>query len=377
MSAGAGTELEGRDWPELAAMDVASRVDQVRQTMAEDSIEIMIVTKSENVRWLTGFTGSNGRLVVTHDAFIAITDGRYREQITNQLDQAGVAATIEITTTEVGDILAAAIAPQARVGLEANHVTWKDKDQMVSWLPERELIPLDAMIEELRKLKDQGERARLAQAAAIADLALAEVEPLLALGPTERAVAQYLDNLMADLGADEPSFETIVASGPNSAMPHASPRGRVIEPRDLVIIDIGARVDGYGSDMTRTFVAGGTFSAEQARWYNAVAEAQAAGIDVVSDGVEIRSVDAACREVLAEHGLADAFVHSTGHGIGLEIHEDPILSARTDGILRAGYVVTVEPGVYLPPVGGVRIEDSVVVEDTGCQPITLSPKTAP
>ena len=363
--------------PDLAVMDVAGRLDLVRKAMAEASVDGLVVTKGENIRWLSGFTGTNGRLVVTAEALVAITDGRYREQITHQLEQAGVTARIEITTTEVGAIVAGAIDPRARVGLEAAHVTWKAKDELASWLPDRELVALDAMIEELRKVKDPGELARLEAAAAIADQAVAGIEPLLADGPTERAVAQRLDLTMVELGADESSFPTIVASCPNSAMPHARPTGRVIEPGDLVIIDVGARLDGYGSDMTRTFVAGGTFSAEQKRWYEAVVEAQAAGVAAVAAGVEIRSIDATCREVLADHGLADAFVHGAGHGIGLEIHEDPILSTRTDGILRAGYVVTVEPGVYLPPVGGVRIEDSVVVEDTGCRPITLSPKTAP
>jgi Xaa-Pro aminopeptidase len=358
-------------------MDVAGRADLVRQAMAKAGVDAMVVTKRENIRWLSGFTGTNGHLVVTTEDLVAITDGRYREQIAHQLDRAGVSARIEITITDIGTIIAAAVEPGAQVGLEAAHVTWKQKDQLGSWLPDRELVALDNTIEELRKVKDQGEQDRLEAAAAIADQAMAGVEPLLEQGLTERVVAQRLEVAMVELGADEPSFPTIVASGPNSAMPHARPTGRVIEPGDLVIIDIGARLDGYGSDMTRTFVAGGAFSAEQKRWYQAVAEAQAAGVATVGDGVEIRSVDAACRQVLTDHGLAEAFVHGAGHGLGLEIHEDPILSTRTDGILRAGYVVTVEPGVYLPPAGGVRIEDSVVVEETGSRPITLSPKTAP
>lgn len=363
-----------RGLPALAPMDVPSRLDAVRAAMAGPGLDFLLVTKPTNVRWLTGFTGSNGQLLVSPDGLTAITDGRYRTQIADQLDASQVEATVEITTTGVGDVLGEAVGSDAPVGLEAHHVTWAYRDQVASWLPGRELVAVDSMIEELRKIKDPGERSRLERAAAMADAALAEVAPDLGRGLTERRVAQRLDAHMLDLGADEPSYDTIVASGPNAALPHAHPTERVIEPDDLVIIDVGARLDGYGSDMTRTFVAGGTPDGEQQRWYDAVIEAQAAGVAAVRAGVEEKSIDDACRAVLDRHGLLDAFIHGTGHGIGLEIHEDPILSPRSTGILRSGYVVTVEPGVYLTERGGVRIEDSVVVTDGGCEPITHSLK---
>ena len=360
--------------PPLVEMDVAGRLDRARRALAATEADALLVTKQANVRWLSGFSGSNGRLLITADGLIAITDGRYRQQIAQELNEAGVEATVEITITGVDAILSRAVGRGSHLGLESQHITWKARDQVASWLPERDIVPVDGLIEELRKDKDDGERSRLQRAAAMADVALAEVLPMLGQRPSERAVARALDNRMVDLGADEPSYDTIVASGPNSALPHVRPSERVIEADDLVIIDVGARLDGYGSDMTRTFVAGGSMSDEQRRLYDAVIEAQAAGVAAVRAGVEIRAVDAVCREVLDRHGLLDAFIHGTGHGIGLEIHEDPILSARTDGILRAGFVVTVEPGVYLPGFGGVRIEDSVVVNDTGCEAITLSPK---
>ena len=282
---------------------------------------------------------------------------------------------MEITISEVGRLLAHHLGQGRRLGVEAHHVTWQQRDQLAEWLPGVDLVALDRPLEELRRDKDPGERSRLARAAAIADAALAEVAPLLDNGYSERTVARRLDNLMLDLGADGLSFETIVASGPNSALPHARPGDRLISPGDLVVVDFGAAVDGYGSDMTRTFVAGGHPSAEQQRLYDAVIEAQAAGgWRAVADGVPERHIDDTCRSVLARWGLADNFIHSTGHAIGLEIHEDPILSARSVGILRSGWVVTVEPGVYVPGVGGVRIEDSVVVDHAGCRPITHSPK---
>ena len=360
--------------PDIVPMDVAGRVDQVRETLAVLGADAVLVTKPANVRWLTTFTGSNGQLLVTEDRLVAITDGRYERQIADQLADAGVDATIEITTTETGVILDRELPAGANVGLEATHVTWAYRDKVEAWLPDRTLVALTSPIEELRKIKDDGERSRLVRAAAIADAALAIVEAELGDEPTEREVAQHLDALMVGFGADEPSYDTIVASGPNAALPHAHPTDRIIGTGDTLIIDVGARLDGYGSDMTRTFVIGDTITDEQQRWYDAVAEAQAAGVAAVAGGVDERTIDAACREVLTEHGLVDKFIHGTGHGIGLEIHEDPILSPRSTGILRSGYVVTVEPGVYLPDQGGVRIEDAVVVTDDGCEAITHSPK---
>lgn len=364
----------------LPGMDRPARLDRVRQGLGrggEGGVEALLVTKPVNVRWLTGFTGSNGQVLVTDEAMVLVTDGRYREQADRQLGAAGLAdlATIGITITEVGAKLAQHLGGRRGLGLEAHHVTWKQVEQYRLWLPGAELVPLEGSIEELRRIKDPGELARLVRAAAIADAALAEVAPLINHGITERELGRRLDNRMLDLGADGLSFETIVAAGPNSALPHHRPADRPIEAGDLVVIDFGASVDGYGSDMTRTFVAGGRPSAEQRRLYDAVLAAQAAGVAAVADGVPERRIDEACRELLAARGLAEQFIHGTGHAIGLEIHEDPILSARSVGILRTGFVVTVEPGVYVSGVGGVRIEDSVVVDATGCRPITHSPKT--
>ncbi len=374
MSSGELSTGSGRELPPLVAMDVAARLGRIRAVMSDAHLDALLVTKASNIRWLTGFTGSNGQLLVTADALIAITDGRYRTQIANQLDEAGVEATVEITSTGAGPVLDASIAAGANVGLEADDVTWKYRDQVAEWLPGRTLTPTDKLIEECRKDKDPGEISRLRRAAAMADIALAEVSGQLADALSEKEIARRLDAVMVELGADEPSYDTIVASGPNAALPHAHPTDRVIEGNDLVIIDVGARLDGYGSDMTRTFVAGGQPSGEQQRLYDVVIEAQAAGVAAVAAGVEEIEIDRVCRRVLDDHGLLDAFIHGTGHGIGLEIHEDPILSPRSTGILRAGFVVTVEPGVYLTEQGGVRIEDSVIVTDGGCEPITHSPK---
>ena len=223
-------------------------------------------------------------------------------------------------------------------------------------------------------MKDAGEVDRLRRAAAIADHALASVMSDLPPAVTERDIARRLEAVMVGNGADEPSFPTIVAAGPNSARPHAVPSERPLSNGDLLVVDMGARVDGYGSDMTRSFVVG-SFTAETEEIYQRVAEAQEAGVAAVRDGVAARTVDQVCRELLTDAGMGDEFIHGTGHGIGLEIHEEPFLSAQNDDdLLVAGQVVTVEPGVYRSGVGGVRIEDSVIVTADGCQPITLSPK---
>lgn len=361
--------------PDLLPMTMAPRIEAVRRSMADAALDALWVTNPSNVRWLSGFTGSNGRLLVTADEMVAVTDGRYRTQIARQLDEVGVAARVEVTTTEVGEVLCATLDSSARLGIEADHLTVSAHAQLRRWLEASEVVATSGLVEHHRQVKDAGERSRLERAAAIADIALASVAPSLGTGVTERQVARALDRAMVDLGADEPSYETIVAAGPNSPLPHARPTDRRIEDDDLVIIDVGARLEGYGSDMTRTFVAGGRPTPDQQRLYDAVIESQAAGVATVAAGVEQRAVDRACREVLEHHELAEAFIHGTGHGIGLVIHEDPFLSARSDGILRHGSVVTVEPGVYLTGIGGVRIEDAVVVRDGGCDVITHSPKS--
>jgi Xaa-Pro aminopeptidase len=255
-------------------------------------------------------------------------------------------------------------------------VTWAaQRTYAETWFPELELVPTAGLVAELRLTKDDGEIDRIAEACRIADAALAEVRPRLGDGPTEKEFGLELDAAMRRLGADDVSFETIVASGPNGALPHHRPASRRIAPGDLVVIDFGALVDGYHSDMTRTVMVGAP-SDTQARMYDVVLEAQAAGVSAVRAGVEAKLVDEACRAVIDDAGWGDAFLHSTGHGVGLDIHEAPRVAKTSTAMLIDRCVVTVEPGVYLPEHGGVRIEDTVVVTPDGCRPITLTHKLA-
>lgn len=363
---------------DLTPMDVASRAEGLRTAMAAADVPALLVTNLTNIRYLTGFTGSAALLLVTDGELVFVTDGRYGQQAAAQLRDAGVAARIEVENQKQKDVVAAGLARSGatRLGLEAAAVTWSaQKTYDETWFPRAELIATTGLVEGLRLLKDDGEIDRLASAASIADAALAEVRPRLADRPTEIEFGLELDTAMRRLGADDVSFETIVASGPNGALPHHRPGHRTIVDGDLVVVDFGALVDGYHSDMTRT-VAVGDLSATQQRMYDVVIESQAAGVAAVTDGVAAKDIDTECRKAIAAAGWGEAFLHGTGHGVGLDIHEDPRVGQSSTATLTDRCVVTVEPGVYLPEHGGVRIEDTVVVTPDGCRPITLTPKLA-
>jgi len=361
---------------ELPALDVAGRIDRLRALFPEAGIDALFVTRLVNIRYLTGFTGSAALLLVGPDDVLFVSDGRYKDQSADQLAAAGVRARIEISATEQKKIVhdAAQAKAYGRIGLEAHGVTWSQQRGFASeWFPGAELVPTEGLVEGLRRVKDAGEVARIRAACSIADAAFANVAPRLRDRPTEVEFGLDLEFEMRRLGAAAMSFEPIVAAGPNGAKPHARPSARRIEPGELLVLDFGCIVDGYCSDMTRT-VSVGDPGPEARRMYDVVLESQRAGREAVRQGVEAAAVDKACRDVIAQAGWADAFLHGTGHGVGLEIHEDPRVSATGRGTLAAGYVVTVEPGVYLTGIGGVRIEDTVVVTPGGCDILTSSPK---
>jgi Xaa-Pro aminopeptidase len=254
-------------------------------------------------------------------------------------------------------------------------VTWARQQAFAAdWFPGAELVPTVGVVEALRRVKDAEELELMARAARVADESLAVVKSLLLDGPTEAEFGLALDTEMRRRGATGPSFETIVASGPNAAKPHARPTARRVESGELVVLDFGALVSGYCSDMTRTVCVGEPRSAVLARMVEVVAAAQRAGVAAVRPGATGVEVDRACREVIADAGWSDAFLHGTGHGVGLDIHEGPWVGPTSSDTLAPGHVVTVEPGVYLPEHGGVRIEDTVVVTEDGCYPLTHTPK---
>ncbi len=325
----------------------------------------MLVTDLINVRYLSGFTGSNGALLVFADDRppVLATDGRYRTQATQQAPDLEVA--IE---RACGRHLAglAASAGARRLGFESHVVTVDGFDALAGELAQAgtELVRASQTVEALREVKDAGEVALLRLACEAADAALTDLVARggLRAGRTEREVGRELEALMLDHGADGVSFETIVASGANSAIPHHRPTDAVLATGDFVKIDFGALVGGYHSDMTRTFVLG-----KAADWqreiYELVSIAQRAGRDALHAGASLADVDGAARGVIVDAGHGELFGHGLGHGVGLQIHEAPGINASAAGTLLAGSVVTVEPGVYLPDRGGVRIEDTLVVAD--------------
>jgi Xaa-Pro aminopeptidase len=362
----------------FAPLHTATRLDRLRDAMASAEIPALMVSGRSNVRYLTGFTGSAGLLLVLEDTTVLVTDGRYATQAEEQLAASGAPARTHIVPAAgqgkaVGEVVTA--ARTTRLGLEAAQVSWALQRQVAGeWVPEVEVVPTVGLVESLRQVKEPGEINRIAAAAVIADDALATVRPMLAEGCTEQAFAHALDAEMRRRGAGGPSFPTICASGPNAAKPHHRPSERTVRPGEPVVIDFGAIVDGYCSDMTRTVWVGELSDPDLRRAVHVVAASQAAGVAAAAAGVACQAVDRACRQVIEEAGWGPQFVHGTGHGVGLDIHEAPAVSATSADTLAAGHVVTVEPGVYLPGLGGVRIEDTLVVTERGSRTLTSTPK---
>ncbi len=352
------------------------RRDRLAACLAADELDAILVSDLVNVRYLTGFTGSNAALLVFADDTPAVlaTDSRYRTQAARQAPDLHTVIERACGRHLVGRAVAGGAR---RIGFESHVVTVDGFDALCGELggSGAELVRVSAAVETLREVKDPGEISLLRLACEAADAALTRliedggVRP----GRSERAVARELEALMLDNGADGPSFETIVAAGANSAVPHHRPTDAVLERGDFVKIDFGAAVGGYHSDMTRTFVLGPA-ATWQREVYALVSAAQQAGVAALRPGAELAAIDGAARTVIAEAGHGEHFGHGLGHGVGLQIHEAPGIGSAAAGTLRPGSVVTVEPGVYLAGRGGVRIEDTLVVGARAPEPLTRFPK---
>ncbi len=336
--------------------------------LAHADLAALLVTRPANVRYLTGFSGSCGAVLLLHDRTLFFTDRRYEQQASERVEEA------ELVLAQAGLIAAvvSVVAPlDEGLGFEPAGLTWGDGQRLRASLRGRPVVPAPPLVEELREVKDETELASMAEAARLGTETLAELLGALRPGVTEREIAVELEVGMRRRGADGLAFDPIVAFGEQAAEPHHRPGGRPLQRGDLVKLDFGARVDGYCSDMTRTMVLGRA-SDRQRGLYEVVRRAQASGLAALRPGVSCAAIDHACRAVVAEAGLADAFSHPTGHGVGLEVHEAPKVRAGASGRIAAGTAVTVEPGVYLPGFGGVRIEDLAVVRPGGHEVLTTA-----
>jgi Xaa-Pro aminopeptidase len=340
------------------------RLRRVRDGLHDARLGGLLVSHPPDIRYVSGFTGSSGLLLIEPGLATLITDFRYEEQARSEI---GPSISLVITADGLFDSLSERLAegpPGCRIGFDPSTTTVRDRRELDRRCTAVIWDPIEGVISELRAIKAPREIECIGEAVRLAERALDALVRRIRAGRTEQQIAADLIHELRSAGSGSLPFEPIVASGPNSALPHAAPGPREVREGDLLLLDFGARVDGYCSDLTRVLVLG---RAQQ--WqhdlHRAVRDACQRAIDTAADGVPASEVDAAARDHLEELGLADRFGHSTGHGIGLEVHEAPRLHWRESGPLRAGNVVTIEPGVYLPGRGGIRVEQDVVIEAEG------------
>ncbi len=348
-------------------MDHPLRRRALGARLGDLGVDALFVTRLLNVRYLTGFTGSNAQAVVTAEDAVFLTDGRYTEQSRREVLE------VERVTYSPHYLeeLPSRLNGARRVGFEAADLTVAAHAKLADALGGVELVPLERVVEEQREVKDEEERDLIRRAQAATDAAFERVLDRFSVGVSEQQIARELETLMREEGGDGLAFDPIVAFGEHAAEPHHEPTHRALEEGDVIKLDFGALCEGYHADMTRT-IAFGSLASELRKIHDVVRESQQAGIDAVRAGVSGVQVDAACRSVIEDAGYGDRFVHGTGHGVGLEIHEGPWLGKERPDVLRAGAVVTVEPGIYVPGLGGVRIEDMVEVTDDGCRVVGTS-----
>lgn len=359
----------------LSVLRVSGRDEAVRRQLeTADKCRSLLVTDLTNIRWLTGFTGSAGTLLVRPDDMVLVVDGRYGDQARDQVAQSGAKCAIveERSAAAIRDAIVKATRGLDNLGFDANEMTL---GQYESWRENLsvELVKVAPVVPKLRRRKTEPEIQRMHLAAAATDKALEEVVPMLSSGVTECDVRDELDYRMRKHGAEFTSYDTIVASGPNAARPHHRPVRRQIVAGDSVVIDVGGLVDGYHSDMTRTYLIGDV-EPVLSEMHEVVSRSQLLGLAHVRAGVLAEDLDKTCRDFIVDAGFGDEFTHSTGHGVGLQIHEMPWVRSGFVEPLEVGEVVTVEPGVYREGLGGVRIEDLVVVTQDGCRILTSSKK---
>jgi Xaa-Pro aminopeptidase len=350
---------------------VADHLERARTYLAGASVDALLIARPENRRYVTGFTGSAGLAIVSPDAALLAVDFRYYEQAAAQAPAFRMIRGVPDLAAALAEALKAERAP-ARIGFEAEFLPYAQVERLRDRLAPAELVPLSD-VDRIRWIKDHAEIAAVARAAEIADAGFARLLEVLRPGLTEREAAVELEIAIRRAGGERLAFDTVLASGPRGALPHGRATDRIMNRGEFVTVDWGAVYDGYVSDCTRTVVLGAA-DGRQREVYGAVLAAQTRALEAVRPGVACRDVDAAGRAVIAGAGFGEAFGHAMGHGIGLDVHEGPPVSPRSDAVLERGMVVTIEPGIYVPGWGGVRIEDAVVVADGGPRVLGGLPK---
>lgn len=349
-----------------------TRLEKFRTKLQDLGLDGMLITNRENRRYLSGFTGSAGILVIGHREAFLMTDFRYWEQATLESKDFELYKQGPQFWPSLGELLQK--LNWERIGFEAGDLTYFDYQNLVGVLaPNNTLTPVNGLVEELRQIKEESEIEMIAKAAAITDLAWERTIGRIRPGVKERDLALEFDYQLRLNGAEGNAFPTIVAFGPRAALPHAAPGGKEVRAGDFILIDGGAAYQGYNADLTRTVVFGKADQKQQ-QLYQLVFQAQQAALEYMKAGLTGREIDAKAREVIAAAGYDDYFGHGLGHSVGLNIHENPRLSPSESNPIPTGAVITVEPGVYLPNWGGVRIEDLVVVEENGIRNLTGAPK---
>ncbi len=359
---------------------IQKRVEALRAVMQEKNWDACYVNDPINVRYLSDFTGGEAELVITGDKAVLITDSRYTIQAVEETKGVFEVATVGGGWKNIYDKVKTLIDESGAKNLtiEESYVSYKEYKFVEAALDGVTLMDLDGVIARLRQIKDAGELAVMEKAADIGDAAFAYVLQIIKPGMTENEVKNELEHKMKQLGASSTSFETIVASGVRSAMPHGTASEKIIEDGDIVTMDFGCVYEGYCSDMTRTFFVGDPSKRPETEKlteiYHIVNTARQMAVDAARAGMTGAEVDAIARDYIKEKGYGQYFGHGTGHSVGLEIHEGPNVSPRNDQALPEGVVVTVEPGIYIESLGGVRVEDSVYLTKEGCRYLTNSPR---
>ncbi|MDR1615939.1 MAG: Xaa-Pro peptidase family protein [Syntrophomonadaceae bacterium] len=349
--------------------NINGRVKGLQQKFPEYAIDALLVTKPENIFYLTGFTGgADGRVLVTENGLFLSTDRRYEQQAHLECPKT------EIIIESAGGykLLAHKYERLKKLGMESHHITWQDYLGLKKIFTGA-LIPCAGVVETLRIIKDEEELNLLRRSAAVNDEVFSTVLNEIKPGASETDIAAMINHQYRLKGCNKEAFDIIALAGKNTALPHGRSGASLLKSGDMITIDMGVFYEHYVSDMTRTFALGAAGEKFE-KLYNILREVQQMGIALVKPGVVCKEIDAAIRAFLKKHNLADFFAHSTGHGIGLEIHEEPVVSLSGGVVLQKNMVITVEPGIYIPGWGGIRIEDSVIVKENGCEVITKSPK---